>query len=141
MAIVQSIAWLAAKLQMSTTAEGIETPDQLDRERLDSPKAKASYSVGPNRPGSSSMEMLDLLRHLTSEESIRGGDHPRRAGSEGTPFPSFRGDSSARLSRGRPTFHMPGSRRPAQEANRNRPKSVFTSFRGDVLKLHGEMLS
>jgi EAL domain-containing protein (putative c-di-GMP-specific phosphodiesterase class I) len=58
-AIVRAIAGLGASLGISTTAEGVETPDQLRRLREEGCTEVQGFLLSPPRPAS---EFAELMR-------------------------------------------------------------------------------
>jgi diguanylate cyclase (GGDEF)-like protein len=57
-AIVRAVASLGATLGMSTTAEGVETPEQLDRIRLEGCTEAQGYLFGRPSPGGEIYQLL-----------------------------------------------------------------------------------
>jgi len=61
-AIIRAIAGMAASLDIETTAEGVETPEQFERVRRDGCTEIQGYYVSPPRPASEVLQLVDRWR-------------------------------------------------------------------------------
>jgi EAL domain-containing protein (putative c-di-GMP-specific phosphodiesterase class I) len=64
-AIVRAVSALGRSLGMSTTAEGVETAEQLERVRSEGCTEVQGYLFSAPRPAS---EIADMLRHANGHE-------------------------------------------------------------------------